>query len=93
MSKSIAIYKGYMLFCDDYPDDEGFYKKDYWMKSVYENGVRKELPNGSSYTEYQYAVNEFYQYVDRLIKVPVDEKGNPTSVGWMPSYEGEDPPF
>ena len=25
--------------------------------------------------------------------VPVDKDGNPTSVGWMPSYEGEDPPF
>ena len=67
MSKSIAIYKGYMLFCDDYPDDEGFYKKDYWMKSMHENGVREELPNTSSYTIYQDAVNEFYQYVDRLI--------------------------
>ena len=38
-----------MLFCDDYPDDEGFYKKDYWVKSMEANAVREDLPNGSSY--------------------------------------------
>ena len=69
MNKSIAIYKGYMLFCDDYPDDEGFYKKDYLMRSMEPDSVLETLPNTSSYTIYQDAINEFYQYVDRLIKV------------------------
>jgi hypothetical protein len=67
MRNSLATYKGYMLFCDDYPDDEGFYKKDYLMRSMEPDSVLETLPNTSSYTIYQDAINEFYQYVDRLI--------------------------
>ena len=93
MTQFYAHYKGYNLTNDEYDDAEGFIKNNWKCTSSENSFFSEDIPNTSSYTSYSDAINQFYLFVDRFIKVPVDKDGNPTSVGWMPSYEGEDPPF
>jgi hypothetical protein len=65
MNKPIASYKEYELYCDLIEDD-GFFKKDYWLKQKIGSDIRQSLLGASSYDEYERAVELFYLHVDSI---------------------------
>jgi|TARA_R110000868_G_scaffold283752_1_gene544190 hypothetical protein len=71
MDKPIAIYKGYELYCNFYEDD-GFFKKDYWMEPV--GYTAKTSIDASSYDNYEIAVDLFRKKVDNMILVDIKEE-------------------
>lgn len=85
--------KGFILVNYLYPDDEGFYKNTWTVETDGRTPFFSErVPGTSSYTNFSVAKEKFYEYVDNFFSVPVDDNGTPISVGWKPSFEGEEPP-
>jgi hypothetical protein len=62
---TIAVYKGFSLIDELYPDDDGF-NKHTWLVETSPNKFT-EVPDTGSYTELEIAVDKFYQWVDSTL--------------------------
>ena len=63
----LAQYGGYYLFDELYDDDDGFQKHTFIFQNVNAPTPRGIVPNTSSYTSYEDALEAFYAHVRSLM--------------------------